>query len=310
MPPHRRRAGLAHIGACGHHRDSRRPPAAAFRTPRMLHVTSRDNPLHKYAKRLAQGRIDAATGAAFEAGPGTLPVLLEGVHLCQDWLRHRGQPVRALFDAQRAESAPELRQLLQQVDAGHVVTMPPSLMASISPVAGAQGVAFLVHHAAPTLPARIDHACLWLDRIQDPGNVGTLLRTAAAAGIRHAYLSDGCAAAWSPRVLRAAQGAHFAMTVHEHVDLLQAVSRLSVPLCATALGGGAASLYASALPAQCAWVFGNEGQGVDPGLLAVTDHRFFIPQDDAVESLNVGVAAGICLFEQRRQWLGGMGGGV
>lgn len=277
----------------------------------MLHISSRDNPLYKHLKRLAQGRAgrrsasDADSGpvldGAMEAGPGRHAAVLEGVHLCQEWIQHRGQPVRAVFDVQRLQSSAELRDLASHVHEHHAVSMESSLVQSISAVAKGQGVVFLVHHDIPAPPGRIDHACLWLDRIQDPGNVGTLLRTAAAAGIKHAYLSDECASAWSPRVLRSAQGAHFVMTLYEQVDLLAALGRLSVPLCAATLREDAVSLYQCELPARCAWVFGNEGQGVDPKLLAEADRCFYIPQDNAVESLNVGVAAGICLFEQRRQ---------
>src|SRR5690606_27214460 len=117
--------------------------------------------------------------------------------------------------------------------------------------------------------------------------------------IQHAYLSTGCASAWSAKVMRSAQGAHFVMTIHEHVKLAALRGRLAVPLVATALDD-AQSLYDTALPRRCAWVFGNEGQGVAPALLAQADLRVFIPQAAEVESLNVAVAAGVCLFEQRR----------
>src|SRR5690606_5604184 len=179
----------------------------------------------------------------------------------------------------------------------------PRLAAGLSQVEHGQGVYFLATAPASVLPARVDHNCLWLDRLQDPGNAGTLLRTAAAAGIRHAYLSTGCASAWSAKVLRSAHGAHFVMTIHEHVDLAALCARLAVPLVATVLDG-AQPLYGAALPAQCAWVFGNEGQGVHADLLARADMRVFIPQANGVESLNVAVAAGVCLFEQRRVVMG------
>lgn len=276
----------------------------------MLHISSRDNALYKQVKRLAQGRTDRHRDAikghpypddATAPHPDSIAVVLEGVHLCQDWIKYRDQPVRAIFDAQRLQNSIELQDLAQRVHEQYAVSMDTSLFQTISAVAKGQGVVFLVHQDIPVLPERIEHACIWLDRIQDPGNVGTLLRTAAAAGIKHAYLSNECAGAWSPRVLRSAQGAHFVMTLHEHVDLLQAHERLAVPLYATALGDDAVSLYDSQLPVSCAWVFGNEGQGVDTLLLKRADRCFYIPQDPSVESLNVGIAAGICLFEQRRQ---------
>lgn len=277
----------------------------------MLHISSRDNPLYKQVKRLAQGRADRgvsdrtdnvrAKNSTGETGPNRLAVALEGIHLCQDWIKHHGQPVRAIFDAQRLQGSSELQGLAKQVHERYSISMDTALVQSISGVAKGQGVIFLVHHEVPVLPKNIDHACIWLDRIQDPGNVGTLLRTAAAAGIKHAYLSHECASAWSSRVLRSAQGAHFVMTLHEQIDLLRACERLTVPLHVTALRDDAVSIFQAELLSHCAWVFGNEGQGVHPALLEKADRYFYIPQDTSVESLNVGVAAGICLFEQRRQ---------
>ncbi len=130
--------------------------------------------------------------------------------------------------------------------------------------------------------------------------MGTLLRTAAAAGMRRVYASTGCVGAWTPKVLRSAQGAHFVINIHESQDLTVLADRLDVPLLATSLEDSQ-SLFEASLPQHAAWVFGNEGQGVMPQLLARADLRLRIPQEESVESLNVAVAAGICLFEQRRQ---------
>lgn len=266
----------------------------------MLHITSRSNDLYKTLRRLLLSRR-TSDNTAESSGSDPASTVLEGVHLCQDWLRHCGQPERAVFDASRLQSSAELKTLHAKLEAACVVTMDAALMGGLSPVAKGQGVVFLVHRQTPIIPDHISHACIWLDRIQDPGNVGTLLRTAAAAGIHHAYLSRQCASAWSPRVLRSAQGAHFAMTVYEQVDLQSMCSRLRIPMYTTALTDDAVSLYESIIESPCAWVFGNEGQGVAPHLLEAAKQRVFIPQGTAVESLNVAVAAGICLFEQLRR---------
>lgn len=262
----------------------------------MKHLSSRDNPVYKRVQRLAAGK--RAIGA--EDGHADHRVVLEGIHLCQAWLQHIGSPELALFDAERLTQNTELASLAHALDPGVCLSCEPKLMKGLSQVEHGQGVCFVVSAPAPLMPQHIDHNCIWLDRVQDPGNVGTLLRTAAAAGIKHAYLSPGCASAWSAKVLRSAQGAHFVMSIYEHVDLLQAHERLEIPLVATALDD-AASLYETALPKDCAWLLGNEGQGVDAGLLALAEKRVFIPQAENVESLNVAVAAGICLFEHRRR---------
>ena len=253
----------------------------------MKHISSRDNPQYKQLVKLAGGRRGDQ-------------ILLEGVHLCQEWLRHRGAPAFALFDLQRLERDPELAELAAALPPGSAVSCETSLARRLSQVQESRGVYFAAQAPRELPPEHITGASLWLDRIQDPGNLGTLLRTAAAAGISQAYLSPGCAGAWSPKVLRGAQGAHFAMRLYEDCDLAALHARLRVPLIATALDD-ARSLYDEPLPRECAWLLGNEGQGVAAELLGLADRRVFIPQAAGVESLNVAAAAAICLFEHRRQ---------
>jgi RNA methyltransferase, TrmH family len=256
----------------------------------MKHIASRDNPLVKSLQRVA------AT-----AGRRESQVLLDGIHLCQAWLRHHGTPVRALFDAARL-AHPEIADLARVLPEEICVSLETRLLHGLASVESDQGVAFLVQPPQPDLPDRIEESCVLLDRVQDPGNVGTLIRTCAAAGIQRILLSEGCAAAWSPKVLRSAQGAHFAISLHERVSVGDLLPRLGVPLVATALQDSI-SLYDANLPLHCAWVFGHEGQGIAPELLQAAELRVRIPHDtQAVESLNVAVSAAICLFEQRRRF--------
>jgi len=255
----------------------------------MKHISSRDNPAVKALAKLA--------GTAGKRGA---PVLLDGVHLCQAWLQHHGEPDQAIFDVERL-SHPDIAALAAGVSDRISLALDARLMHTLAAVESGQGVAFVVTPPVPAPPEQVDETCVLFDRIQDPGNVGTLLRTCAAAGVKRVFLATGTAAAWSPKVLRSGQGAHFALAIHEHVDLEALLPRVRVPLVATALDG-ARDLYAGRLPERCAWVFGHEGQGVAPALLAAATLKVRIPHDaGAVESLNVGAAAAICLFEQRRQ---------
>lgn len=257
----------------------------------MKHISSRDNPAVKALARLA--------GTAGKRGA---PVLLDGVHLCQAWLQHHGAPDQAVFDVDRL-SQPDIAALAAAVPDARCLALDARLMQSLASVESGQGVAFLVTPPALELPAVVDENCVLFDRIQDPGNVGTLLRTCAAAGVKRVFLATGTAAAWSPKVVRSGQGAHFALAIHEHVDLAGLLPSLRMPLVATALDD-AQNLYDGRLPARCAWVFGHEGQGVAPELLAAARLKVWIPHEAAaVESLNVGAAAAICLFEQRRQMM-------
>jgi TrmH family RNA methyltransferase len=165
-----------------------------------------------------------------------------------------------------------------------------------------QGVAALVHPLPHTTLDDVLESTLLLvlDQVTDPHNVGAILRTCAAAGIKRVFASVGTAGLWSPKVLRSAQGAHFVLKLHEQIDLMALTEALAIPLIVTTLED-AKDLYKTALPKQAAWVFGNEGQGVTDSLLSRADIRVKIIHDKAVESLNVTVASGVCLFEQRRQ---------
>jgi TrmH family RNA methyltransferase len=143
---------------------------------------------------------------------------------------------------------------------------------------------------------------LVLDRLQDAGNVGSLLRSAAAFGIRQVIALKGTAALWSPKVLRAAMGAHFGLSLFDAAEpgLLDA---LALPLVATS-SHATAELHDAALPQPCAWVLGHEGQGVAPALLARCALTVRIPQPGGEESLNVAAAGAVCLYESARRGAG------
>ena len=136
--------------------------------------------------------------------------------------------------------------------------------------------------------------------MQDAGNVGTILRTAAAAGVRDIVLGEGCAGAWSMRVLRAAQGAHFGLAIREQADLAEIVRNYGGLAVATVVHGGT-PLYELDLRGPVAWIFGNEGAGVSGTLAVAAKARATIPMASGSESLNVAAAAAVCLFEALRQ---------
>jgi TrmH family RNA methyltransferase len=156
----------------------------------------------------------------------------------------------------------------------------------------------------PTAPAppRADF-CLLIDDVQDPGNVGSMLRTAAAAGVTHVLLSKGSAFAWSPKVLRAGQGAHFCVAIHEDVDLpaWAGAHRASGGEVVATVATGGESVYNAPLDGRVAVAIGNEGSGLSPSLLAQATQRITIPMAKGVESLNAAAAAAIVLFECVRQ---------
>ncbi|WP_193086871.1 RNA methyltransferase [Advenella sp. FME57] len=253
----------------------------------MKQIQSKDNLVVRQGMKVAAGRDKTR-------------ILLEGVHLCEEWLKRYGPPESVLVQASAVDH-PDIVRLLAANDAARQYLLADVLFNAIATVQTPQGIMFVATRPIPATITRLATTALWLDRLQDPGNLGTILRTAAAAGVRDVLLSAGCVGAWSPKVLRSAQGAHFALEIYEHQHFPDIRTRLDMPVLASSLAPGARSLYAGALPAACLWVVGNEGQGVQPGILADADQCIFIPQSDAVESLNAAVAAAILLFEQRRQ---------
>lgn len=249
-------------------------------------IRSRDNPLLQRLRKLV--RDPAAYRKAGE-------VWLEGEHLCGA-LRDRGQrPLQALV-SESAWAQPALRALA--LWAPRVVRLPDALFEALSALPSPARLGFVL--ALPAAPA-IDPAAasVVLDRVQDAGNVGSILRSAAAFGVAQVLALQGTAALWSPKVLRAGMGAHFGLRLVEglqHDDL----DRLRVPLLGTRLDAG--SLLPDApLPWPCAWVLGHEGQGVAPALLARCAISVRIPQPGGEESLNVAAAAAVCLYESLRQ---------
>lgn len=208
---------------------------------------------------------------------------------------------RSGSDSDKAATA----RAMQALHAARWLVLDDRLFDSLDVLPSPSPVLALVPTPQPALPAAIGgEDVVVLDRVQDPGNVGAIIRTAAAAGIGCLITTPGTAACWAPKVLRAGMGGHFAMTLFESVPVDTLLAHLQVPLVGTVVQPGrTVSLYEADLRPPVAWVFGNEGEGIDGQLQAQLAQGVTIPQTDGVESLNVAAAAAVCLFEQRRQRL-------
>jgi len=251
-----------------------------------LHITSRDNPLLVRLRKLAHD------GAAYRR-LGQL--WLEGEHLCSA-LRSHGMAAELALLSDAAWQDPGLRALA--ATAQKVVLVPAPLFAAISGLPSPAAIGFVL--ALPAPPAIDPHlASVVLDRLQDAGNVGSILRSAAAFGVRQVLALKGTAALWSPKVVRAAMGAHFGLRLIESLDEVE-LAALAVPLVATSSHGGA-DLSGAPLPRPCAWVLGHEGQGISASLLARCALQVRIAQPGGEESLNVAAAAAVCLYESARR---------
>lgn len=251
----------------------------AFSVP-VVHISSAANPLIKELRRLSTAN----------AGYRRLgKVWLEGDHLCRAALARGLQPELAVF----SESYWPLANALLAQAAMKNIVIADALLAEISALESPAPMGFVLtlppaEVMFPTAPTII------LDRVQDAGNVGSILRSAAAFGFTQVLALKGTAALWSPKVLRAGMGAHFGLRLLEGLAPYD-ITALTIPLMVTSSHTGTA-LHAQVMPMPCAWVMGHEGQGVCDELMAKAALHVRIAQPGGEESLNVAAAAAICLY--------------
>ena len=251
-------------------------------------ITSRDNPLLVRLRKLSRDPDGYRKHGE---------LLLEGEHLCAAFAaRGKARARHALIEAGAWERGDHA--VLAEV-ADSVVIVSAALLAGVSMLESPPPIAFVIgwpgagalHPATPSIV---------LDRVQDAGNVGSILRSAAAFGFGQVVALTGSAALWSPKTVRAAMGAHFSLHLVENIGAA-GLDGLDLPLIATS-SHAADAVHAAELPWPCAWLVGHEGQGVAPPLLTRST-VLRIAQPGGQESLNVAVAAALCMYESTRRRL-------
>ena len=246
-------------------------------------ITSKDNPRLKTIRRLAQD-----TQAYRKLGL----VWLEGDHLCRAALGRGVRPELAIF----SESIWQASEFEWSQCADEIWVVPDDLFAGLSALESPSKMGFLLK--LPENPEiNPSAATVVLDRLQDAGNVGAILRSASAFGFKQIVAIKGTAGLWSPKVLRAGMGSHFGLNLIESASL-DDLQSLQVPLLGTDVHEGPylhELVKQGQLPQQCAWVLGHEGQGVSAELMGRVDQKVRIAQPGGEESLNVATAAAICL---------------
>lgn len=257
-----------------------------------MRISSTDNPIYRRLKQLA-----TSARACREARR----TLIEGAHLIQAALAAETSFVTlALSAGHRSQDASALAEQIGARTDAKAIELTASLYDAISPVEHGAGALAEIELAMPPLPLEIAEDAIYLDNVQDPGNVGALLRTAAAAGVVHVIAGPGCAFPWSPKVMRAAMGAHFALSVYEQVEPQQLGAAFKGEIVAADATGGA-NLFEAEWGQPTLWLFGGEGQGLSAEAAALAGQHLRIPITTKVESLNVAAAAAVCLFEQQRR---------
>jgi TrmH family RNA methyltransferase len=243
-------------------------------------LRSRDNPrVKRWAKLVRDARLRKKERRVLVEGPNLVEAALHGSARVQEILV--------------SESAAHVhRRLLAR--AGHEpVVVSDAVLKAIVESETPQGIAAEID--LPAAPAALRGSAVFLEAVQDPGNVGALLRTAAAFGISSAVLDSACADPWSAKVLRAAAGAHFALGIMQSGQLADAVAGFKGKVVCTLPHKGT-PLNEADLSGRLGWIFGSEGQGVSPALQAKAGLLVRIPAAASVESLNVAAAAAICLY--------------
>lgn len=242
-------------------------------------ITSRDNPLVKELKKLAQDNTAYRKQGKF---------WVEGDHLVRAALARSVLPelllVSESFDAQSHANMTQY--------ATKIIAVSDKVFTEISGLASPAklGAVFTL----PISDLQVGVNTVVLDRVQDAGNVGSILRSAAGFGFTQVLALKGTAALWSPKVLRAGMGAHFGLRLLEGLGEHD-LAGLDLPWLVTSSHQGE-FIHQQTLPQPCAWVMGHEGQGVSPSLMARATQFVRIPQPGGEESLNVAAAAAICLF--------------
>ena len=256
-----------------------------------MRITSRDNERWKTLRGLADSERDRRAAGK---------TVLDGIHLLQAFAASGGVPELVVV-SDSGQKRDEIAALLR-AGVKDLIEVPDAMFEQLSTVATPTGIMGVI--AIPKTTSPLGGTCVVLDGVQDAGNVGSILRSAAAAGIGHAVLGAGSANAWSPRVLRSAMGAHFSMHVHDGVDLAVALRDFAGAILTTE-AQAPRTIYATDLTGDVAWLIGNEGAGVSAAARAIATGSVSIPIAKGTESLNAAAAAAICFFEQRRQRLKG-----
>jgi len=255
----------------------------------MPRISSSDNPRLKEAARLiASSRERRKSGRC----------VLEGEHLVEVYCRRYGPP-ESLLVAESALEWPTVRALLARVPPARTLIVAESAWSELAQLPAAVGLLAVVAAPVPGVERAADF-CLLLDGVQDPGNVGSMLRSAAAAGVAQVFMSPHCAFAWSPKVLRAGQGAHFHLAIYEGIDLGGWARAYRGKVAAMVTSEGT-SLYETELTGPVAIAIGNEGAGLSTELVKAARLRVTIPMPGGFESLNAAAAAAIALYECVRQ---------
>ncbi len=220
--------------------------------------------------------------------------ILDGMHLIESYVERFGSP-----DSVALIEGGDVNKIASYLNKGtQVLEFPAGLFSEIAPVISPSGIIASINIPHLEIPKK-QNCILLLEDIQDPGNLGSILRSARASGVDLVYLSSHCADLWSPKVLRGGQGAHFYLPCIEKASFSDITKAFKGKIFATELTGK--SVFKEDLKGPAAFIFGNEGSGLQSETICLCSHSIQIPMKKGIESLNVSAAVSICLYEKYRQ---------
>lgn len=255
----------------------------------MEYISSSHNPTFKTWVKLTQSR---------QARARIKKTLIDGIHLVSA-AQDQKFPLQQLIVAESFCHSLAF-QTVKQKDSTQIICLSDKLFSLLSSMPSPTGLMAVVDIPQP-MPINKTGLVLALEGIQDPGNIGTILRTAVACGVNQVWLDKKCADIWSPKVLRAGMGAHFAINCVWGINLVEALEDFQGKIFATALDETSTPLYHVNLSGDTLLIFGNEGGGISPTIRQQANEKIAIPMQRGIESLNVATAVAVCLYERYRQ---------
>lgn len=254
----------------------------------MQHIQSMNNPQVKSWRKLQNRKQRAKTKS----------YLIEGFHLIEEAINHQKDAIKHVLVREDLIGTTELKEVLKKMDPKQVTVITKEIADSLSETKTNQGIFAEMRIIEQSFPAEIAGPFLLLDAVQDPGNVGTMIRTADAAGFQGVILGKGTVDLYNDKTLRASQGSHMHLEIYqgELVEYIKKLKERDHQILGTALNQEAKSYQEVVIHSPFALIVGNEGAGVSPEILELVDQNVYIPMKGYAESLNVAIASSILMF--------------
>lgn len=224
--------------------------------------------------------------------------LIENFHLVEECISNQPELLQTIIIREDTLEQKEIQDLLSKVKDVQTFVITDQIAKEISNTQTNQGLFAQINIKTQEIPEKFEQPILILDAVQDPGNVGTMIRTASAAGYQAVFLGEGTVDLYNDKTLRAAQGSHFQMDIYagKIEDFIVQLKNDNISILATILDEEALPYKEVEISKPYGLIVGNEGAGIADDIIEMVDKKIYIPMNDKVESLNVAIASSIIMF--------------